>query len=326
MSERNYTIDAFRLLGALSVVALHVPYGDMNNSLVLGIRMWGRWAVPFFFLLSGYFFEQNYAKIGDMQFAKTIRNLLSIFIVANAIYIVSYFFTGEKNIYNLADFHNLDNGVAGHLWFIGSMVFAYVVFVYVLKKIDVKYYILIALILYSGLLYCDAYSKLFYVKADHDLVRYIISVPFILAGYYVSKFSVLEKYSNKYLYFALVFLGLLIQAAEFIGLYKLSGYGPHGQEFVFGSAIFAFGMFGLAFSIKNDVDNVFSSLGRKYSLLIYLYHPLVNVFLFAFWKPRELGGRFLYITNPVISFLLCVSLFVLLDKVAPKVVKVLNGG
>ena len=48
ITPRNYSIDAFRLLGAIAVILLHVQYRGLSNEVVLPLRWFGRFAVPFF--------------------------------------------------------------------------------------------------------------------------------------------------------------------------------------------------------------------------------------------------------------------------------------
>ena len=49
---RNRTFDLFKWAAALFVLLLHVPFpGDVGGT----VRMFARWAVPFFFMVSGYF-------------------------------------------------------------------------------------------------------------------------------------------------------------------------------------------------------------------------------------------------------------------------------
>ncbi len=48
---RNRTFDLFKWAAALFVLLLHVPFpGDVGGT----VRMFARWAVPFFFMVSGY--------------------------------------------------------------------------------------------------------------------------------------------------------------------------------------------------------------------------------------------------------------------------------
>ncbi|MBC6612482.1 acyltransferase family protein [Hymenobacter sp. BT507] len=324
--KRNYAIDIFRLLGALSVVALHVPYEDLTNSLVLGIRWWGRWAVPFFFLLSGYFFQRNYRERGNIQFVKTIKNLLSVYVVSNIIYIAFDLFINKSHTLNeFLNFHDLDNGVSGHLWFVGSMIFGYLALLYSLESFSNISLLLISITIYIVVVTLDVYSIYMQMKLNHDFARYFISIPFLIWGVLIAKSSNVINKISIYVFGLLVLLTFLVQCVEMVLAYKGTGYSPHNIEFVLSSSLFALSMFGLSLRIKLDKDVLIARLGRKYSLLIYLYHPMLNIYLFKFLNMKNLGGGYLMLLNPLISFLFCVILFVFIDRLYPKAINFLSG-
>ena len=58
---RNCSIDLFRLYCAVLVVAIHTsPFMDQNNKLgFISTQVIPRIAVPFFFIVSGYYYIQN---------------------------------------------------------------------------------------------------------------------------------------------------------------------------------------------------------------------------------------------------------------------------
>ena len=58
MNRRShYGIDLFRFIAAFTIIGLHVNYANLLNEVVLFMRMLGRFGVPFFFMISGFFFE-----------------------------------------------------------------------------------------------------------------------------------------------------------------------------------------------------------------------------------------------------------------------------
>ncbi len=58
-STRNNTIDAFRLIACLFIITLHISYGTANTNLTGIYRLAGRFGVPLFFMISGYFYRQS---------------------------------------------------------------------------------------------------------------------------------------------------------------------------------------------------------------------------------------------------------------------------
>ena len=80
---RNRTFDLFKWVAALFVLLLHVPFpGDVGGT----VRMFARWAVPFFFMVSGYF-TCNTVRRGDTgRLVRRVRRLAGIYIPAACFY------------------------------------------------------------------------------------------------------------------------------------------------------------------------------------------------------------------------------------------------
>ena len=51
---RNLTVDSLRLLATLEVIILHLTFTGLPVAATVLIRLQARWAVPFFFIVSGY--------------------------------------------------------------------------------------------------------------------------------------------------------------------------------------------------------------------------------------------------------------------------------
>lgn len=122
--ERKNGIDLFRLIGALAVMCIHASYGTLNQEYIANLRLLSRWAVPFFFLTSGFFLGPK-IKNNTLEF-KRIQNsvsvLISILLVASIIYLPICFKT-KSMPKNIVDFFI---GVQPHLWFVGSLLTGYI--------------------------------------------------------------------------------------------------------------------------------------------------------------------------------------------------------
>ena len=76
-SKKNYTIEVFRLISAVLVVAIHTkPFFDINFHLGILFQIITNVAVPFFFCISGYFIsmklreKENYIKNYSIKILK----------------------------------------------------------------------------------------------------------------------------------------------------------------------------------------------------------------------------------------------------------------
>ena len=88
--KRNNSIDIFRLVCALLVVAIHThPFADINEYVgYFCTSVLTRIAVPFFFCVSGYYYVEKLEKIGLRAFKDTSKKILKIYIVWSIIYSV----------------------------------------------------------------------------------------------------------------------------------------------------------------------------------------------------------------------------------------------
>lgn len=73
---RNNSLDAFRMIASIFVVFIHVPFPGIIGEL---IKTTGRFAVPFFLLISGYYYAEENAK-------KSIVSVIKLIIFSSALY------------------------------------------------------------------------------------------------------------------------------------------------------------------------------------------------------------------------------------------------
>ena len=211
--NRNYTIDFLRALGAFSVVTLHMPYDGLPSNVTGIIFLIGRWAVPFFFMVSGYFFEKGSRVSLDKEFLKTLKHLVNLFVVANTVY---FFIALKTEFYSLNDILSIKTIVLGdyiHLWFIGSLIFAYILLWFILSA-SIAWILpsLVALGLLFTLL-ADPYSAFTHIQVDKYLPRSLLSVPFVFLGFLISKYKI-ESKIGKGVSVLVTLSGLLLQFAE----------------------------------------------------------------------------------------------------------------
>ncbi|UYZ57461.1 acyltransferase family protein [Hymenobacter latericus] len=221
-------------------------------------------------------------------------------------------------------FPTIANGLSGHLWFMGSMIFGYVVLNYLFNKLDDRLLLVAAIGIYAFVLANDAYTSLFHISPTKEASRFFVSISFLTIGYLLNKHNITDKVPLWLAVLVTVF-GFVLQTTEIILLYKYTGASPHNQEFLFGTALFAVGLTLVATKLQLSTDNVFARIGRKYSLLIYLYHPLFILAIFSFVDIADWGGGWLYLVAPLLTFVVCLGTLILIEKLSPKVFKLLNG-
>lgn len=323
--QRNYTVDIFRLLGAFSVVVLHtVSYGDLPPSVIILVKNSTRWAVPFFFLVSGYYFEKRYRVDPEKAILKNLKNLIGVFISSNIVY---FFFNLYKGAPLSSSFslYALMTGNYFHLWFIGSMIVGYLTMWFVLEQKPHK----VALISATGLfllfaLCTGSYAELLGLSGlGLEFARHLVSVPFLLTGYICAKYGVLDYFSWP-IVVLFIMIGFGIQLTEAVVLFRLENLNQTGHDFLFGTFLHALGIFFLSMKFVSAKESLFSKFGKDYSLLIYLYHPIFMAIGYTNFYFLN-GIFFLSWGKPVGVLGICLFCFLVLHKIFPGAYRFING-
>ena len=125
--DSSYTnIDRFRLIAALLVIAIHTsPLLSVNETAdFILTRISARVAVPFFFMVSGFFLISKYNKNNDNLF-KFIKTTLLIYSIAILFYIPLNIYSGSFDSPVILPEIIKDvifNGTLYHLWYLPASI------------------------------------------------------------------------------------------------------------------------------------------------------------------------------------------------------------
>lgn len=134
VQKRNYSVDIVKLIGAYVIVFLHFPPNGFAGLIVLTIS---RFAVPFFFIVSGYYSYQK-----ERASIRHIKKLIRLFVVSEILYfIVNAFQNGPvhwlHSTYTKAALWNFllfqIPFASTHLWFLLALMLCYL-FVMIFQK------------------------------------------------------------------------------------------------------------------------------------------------------------------------------------------------
>ena len=319
--NRMNGIDLVRLFGAFCVLMLHTDYGNINQEYVSVLRLFSRWAVPFFFMVTGFFIgnkiEDN--RLDFIKIQNSIIKLISIFIVSSSIYLFPrYLLRGS--------FPNSLNcilvGTNFHLWFIGSLIFGYLFIWYLvyINKFKFLTYISISILLLA--LITDSYDLLLNLHLKYSMYRFLLSIPFMHIGIYLSKKNI--QFSNNFL-IILIIVGFIIQFIESYLFSYLFDYNAYKHQFLIGTIIVSIPIFILSCRM-NIKENKLSKWGNEYSLFIYLYHYLVYMFLDIIISSSVPSyARQIKMFFPIIGFIITLFSAMLLKKYFKRAYKILLG-
>jgi hypothetical protein len=212
-----------------------------------------------------------------------------------------------------------------HLWFIGAMIFGYISLWFVLSAGLLRAMPFIAVAIAALGLLVGPYATFTGSTIDLYFSKFIISVPFLFAGFLYSKYRLQEKVKLGHSLVVLI-TGLVLQFTENYIIYSRSKPTLINHEYLFGTFLFAIGIFMISFSIPMKKDNLLSVVGRKYSLMIYLYHPLlILIVFFVIKKIGALNSYYILWFNPFSIFAATLLVILVINKFYPKLFKIISG-
>ena len=270
--ERNHYFDLLKYLLFIFVVLIHNP---LPENLCGGV--WtaiARCAVPTYFAISGYFSKG----VGKKQFEKSV-NFLRIFLVMNLVWFGIYTLISYSPYKELARWAKLDMNSKNilkcllfgsafgneYLWYLHAIGMVYIV-VYFASQIQLNK------IIYRCF---PCLVLLYWIMSEGTLLVIGKSVqPFLYRNwliegvgfYYMGKWMREQESQRKALSIGMLIIGSIVTVAE----YRTCGR----VEFYFGNLLMVYGMLALGKSVHLK-NNIFSMIGSKHSLHLYLYSPFV---------------------------------------------------
>ena len=283
MKTKNDCLNVWKGIAAFAVVLIHCTLPGVPGEIIKGIA---RFAVPLFFLISGYF---AYGR-EDAVLRRREIHILRLYVGAVAVYYlwaaIRYFLSqrtfaqmgaelfpdGGRTVSDLLFFNR--TAMAPHLWFMGALVYCYLFYrLLARKRLEERGYLLISVLLAANLLLGEG-RGLTGIAVPVRWIRsfWLTGFPFFLWG---SWFACWEKQGGLQLHrgagMALVAGGMLLSSVECLW----SGY----DELYVGSILTAGGMFSLALAFADlGKGSLLARIGERDSANIYLWHMLLRNF------------------------------------------------
>ena len=327
-SARNRSVDTFRLLAALGVVVLHVEYPNVPSEIAIGLRLMSRWAIPFFFLISGYFLAANNTKSNRLNVQPVVERLIWIFLVWAFVYafVVIYQHDLSTSIQRIVSPYFIYFGNFVHLWFLPSLIFGYLIIAFCYNFNLKGLLIVLSILAVITTLLSGSYAVIdLGMPLDLAAASVWLSIPFLYIGFLFYK----KGHPAWWVSCLLIIFGAGLQVFEARFLANKFGSSPYEHEFLLGTIPFGIGMAGLALSdLKFLKYSIFSNWGRDYSLGIYLIHPLIAILLSKFispFSPELLGNPIWQISAPLIIISISIMLLGLLRRYFPSGFNIIVG-
>ncbi|HFP9402818.1 TPA: acyltransferase family protein [Raoultella planticola] len=319
---RLHSLDSLKLIAAFFIVVVHSgtfpEFGYLGGGLFENCT---RWALPFFFLTSGYM-------IGNTQkinVGKRINKLISILFWISIIYLpiilLKSIILNDSFFQRVVNLQTFFGGVYFHLWFIISLIIATLFVNYFVTNLSSSFSLIICVCLLflcwiSDLLRsCDIGDDEFY------LFRMLMGTALVYVGYFLASKNIIINL-KKELSFYIIFFGFVLILLESSLLFHFFDSKIHERQFPLGSVLIAFGFLIYGVSYNNEDGGIISKCGEKYSLGIYLLHPFILTFTSELFKRIHMS----YSTpNLLIAFFGALAIVFLIDRYFPWLYNRING-
>ena len=316
-NEKSGAFDWFRLIAAVLVISIHTsPLETISpNADIFLTRIIARTAVPFFFMVTGFYTNFERPKNALLKLTKMY---LAVTILYLPLSIYSGYF-GGFSLWNALKMLIFD-GYYYHLWYFPACIMG-IVLVHFLEKLSAKKAFVIAIVLYIIGIFGDSYYgvalpplKIFY-NILFNFFSYtrngLFFAPiFLLMGSKLKKSNVKSDPQKAVVAAEISFV--LMTAEAFL----LKGFNipRHDSMYVFLIPTMLF-----LFALLNSVKIPQQPILRKISMWIYIIHPLIiivlrgisKIFSENFFEKREL---LLFVLTAVFSFLFSIFAVIVTRK------------
>lgn len=328
MKQRITSFDTFRAVAAFIIVFLHYP---LLNRFTDEAQVLVRIAVPYFFMVSGYF-HYSTKELKAEKIFKELKKIIGLTIIVNIVYLILRL--SVKTYYciqNGQDLHRLwsrifsqlarpryiwfNFGLAGHLWYLRAMIFVVIVFA-IMKKFKLEKFVKysIPLIIIADLCLCK-YSKALYGwhyprRILEPLEKFIgVGYSYFFMGYFYRQFEQTERFEKmkKAITKSPVIPAVMVIAAAALNVLEAKWLDSHKwnvQPYNYiGTLLLIVVIFIILSCYKTLGSNAgIHIIGQKYSEYIYFYHVLCGKLFAIFLREKAIYPYYLKV-RPFVIYL-----------------------
>lgn len=328
--KNKMSIDKFRLIAAILIIAIHIyPLASINETLdFIFTHVICRIGVPIFLMITGFFVLP-----GAIQDRKKLitytKKIIRVYIISMIIYFPVNIYAGKlKGIGFIGILKEIFiNGTFYHLWYFPALILGIWITYYLIKNIKEKKVRIIVIILYIIGLFGDSYygltEKLAITKNIYNVIFNIFEytrnglfyVPvFIYLGYMIKcgNLKINRKQNIIYIIIAMI---LMIIEGLILHHFKLQ---KHDSMYIMLIPLMIL-LFNLI--IKNKGEN--NKKIRNISTTIYIMHPIFIILIRGVAKVIHLQN--IMIENSLINYILVVIATIIFSICFEKVKEKVSG-
>lgn len=303
--KRYNSIDIFRLVCAVLIVSIHThPLSDINSFagyFVSGII--ARFAVPFFLVVSGYFYFDKLIKSGPKAIFAYLRKIILIYSIWSIPYLLleltAHF--KEEPIWNILGRFLLDYlffGSRYHFWYFPALIYSVIIFtlLYMLFRKKIFPFIFLSIILFViGCLmscYMDLGNQIPLIQQLNSLEKFYVirrifftALPFLMLGSVIKAYSSVLLDWNRRTSIILLSVSFALYLAEMLSLYFIRNV---EEVQCFSLYILVAMILIVLLQHPMEIKNKMGYYSRLLANFTYYIHPL---FIFGVQKVSAMTGH-----------------------------------
>lgn len=339
VKKQNECLNFIKGIACFGIVYMHTSYDCMLSSMIVNLF---RFAVPIFFMISGYYSYGTDKAIIEKRTRKKVFRMLKMGVGTLVLYnlwsvVINPMITGRsvnvmqwilsyQSAKNWIDFVLFNQGITGIAWFIFALLYCYIA-LYLINKFN-KYnlaYILAAVLLVAHIVARGLIQYNQLVPEEINIIWFRNSIftgfPFFMIGNYMHKKEdkIVNRLSNKTLVIGILF-GLALSCVErYIVV----------LEIFWGTVLASLLIF--LFALQNPdkkVISVIARIGQRYSMQIYIFQLIVNDIFIYIGNKLQLenqSGQLFAILKPLLIYisivLVCMAVKEVKNKTKKKYIK-----
>ncbi|MGF1768824.1 acyltransferase family protein [Enterovibrio makurazakiensis] len=329
-SARISSLEMGRLLAIFAVIIIHAgplrgeAYSQSINIVSDALNQLSRFAVPFFFLLTGYFVQQKLIQDPIQTFSRYAKPLMTIWLAWSVIYLLLPFRldvvmsegylaerSGYWNYLLEAPLNTLFEGGMVHLWYIPGLLCALGIMALLIKYHQQHLMVPLALGLYVWGLGAGSYQ----IILEGNAPIFTRNGPFfsllmVVAGFELRRRSIMLS-SNISLAMFIGGLSMCLAEGAFLSQYDI-WMATH--DFLLGTPIMAIGIFCLLLNNPRWGNQPIVMAWSQRVLGVYVAHFVIMILLFNVFGAYGIDGPTKDILLAPLTILLSFAFVVLLEK------------
>lgn len=326
---RIKSLDSFKTIACLMVVFIHASNSGVIEENIIPLT---RIAVPFFFMVTGFFMYKS----NKHAIKKQIHKVINLVVVSNLFYFFVELFQNpdlKRSFYDLVvtifDYKTILKftlfnvepfKIAEHLWYLLAILYVLLIYKQLsgtkYERILIK---IVPILLITDLIFGKYSWIIFHREFPYILLRnYIfVGLPYFYIGYIIRENYEHKKFVNyknsNLICFIIFFIVTSILEKNLISLF---GHVPARDHYI-STTFLVISLF--IFLINNPEflsNNLINDIGKKYSTYIYVIHP----FLIYLFNGTVLNLPIFFITvyktlSPFIIFVISLLISIFIDIV-----------